>query len=146
MDFDQITVGLRATWQKRITEADVLQYAAITGDHNPVHVDADAAARGPYGERIAHGMLSAGLLSAAMANGVPGPGAVYLSQSLSFKRPVRLGDVITAEVEVLEIKPRTRRVRLATRCRNQADELVLDGEAMVMLPTAATSDSGPDAA
>ncbi|MCU0618207.1 MAG: acyl dehydratase, partial [Gemmatimonadaceae bacterium] len=77
---------------------------------------------------------------------VPGPGAVYLSQTLSFKRPVRLDDVITAEVEVLEIKPRTRRVRLATRCRNQADELVLDGEAMVMLPAAATSDHGPDAA
>lgn len=137
MDFDQITVGRTAEWCKTITEADILQYAGITGDFNPVHVDAEAAAQGPYGGRIAHGMLTAGLISAAMANGVPGPGAVYLSQSLTFKLPVRLGDTITAEVEVLEVKPRTRRVRLATRCRNQDGALVLDGEAMVLLPASA---------
>ena len=134
MDFETITVGQTASWTKTITETDVLQYAEITGDANPVHVDAEAAARGPYGERIVHGMLSAGLISAAMANGVPGPGAVYLSQSLQFKLPVRLGETITAEVEVLEVKPRTRRVRLATRCRNASGALVLDGEAMVLLP------------
>lgn len=134
MDFETIIVGQTASWTKTITETDVLQYAEITGDANPVHVDAAAAARGPYGERIVHGMLSAGLISAAMANGVPGPGAVYLSQSLQFKLPVRLGETITAEVEVLEVKPRTRRVRLATRCRNASGALVLDGEAMVLLP------------
>jgi 3-hydroxybutyryl-CoA dehydratase len=134
MDFETITVGQTASWTKTITETDVLQYAEITGDANPVHVDAEAAARGPYGERIVHGMLSAGLISAAMANGVPGPGAVYLSQSLQFKLPVRLGETITAEVEVVEVKPRTRRVRLATRCRNASGALVLDGEAMVLLP------------
>lgn len=137
MDFDQITVGRTAEWRRTITEADIMQYASITGDFNPVHVDAVAAAQGPYGGRIAHGLLTAGLISAAMANGVPGPGAVYLSQSLTFKLPVRLGDTITAEVEVLEVKPRTRRVRLATRCRNQDGVLVLDGEAMVLLPAPA---------
>jgi 3-hydroxybutyryl-CoA dehydratase len=134
VDFTRITVGLTASWTRTITEADVLRYAEMTGDHNPVHVDAAAAARGPYGGRIVHGMLTAGLISAAMANGVPGPGAVYLSQSLQFRRPVRLGETVTAEVEVLEVKPRTRRVRLATRCRNEAGDLVLDGEAMVLLP------------
>lgn len=134
MDFETITVGQTASWTKTLTEADVRQFADITGDANPVHVDAEAAARGPYGERIVHGMLTAGLISAAMANGVPGPGAVYLSQALQFKQPVRLGETITAEVEVLEVKPRTRRIRLATRCRNASGALVLDGEAMVLLP------------
>jgi 3-hydroxybutyryl-CoA dehydratase len=134
MEQETLTVGTASEWSRTITEADVLLYAELTGDRNPVHIDATAAAAGPFGERIAHGMLTAGLISAAMANGVPGPGAVYLSQSLTFRQPVRLGDTVTARVEVLEIKPRTRRLRLATVCRNQDGAVVLEGEAMVLAP------------
>ena len=134
MEFESLVVGAASEWSRTITETDVVLYAGITGDFNPVHMNAVHAAAGPFGGRIAHGMLTAGLISAAMAQGVPGPGAVYLSQSLSFRQPVRIGDTITARVEVLEVKPRTRRLRLSTSCRNQEGVVVLDGEAMVLLP------------
>ena len=142
MQFEQIVVGVTAEWRKTVTETDVVLYAGITGDFNPVHVDAIAAAASPFGGRIAHGMLTAGLISAALASTVPGPGAIYLSQSLVFKHPVRIGDTVTVRVEVLEVKPRTRRVRLATTCRNQDGQVVLDGEAQVLVPEPA-SDSAP---
>ncbi len=134
MEFDRLAPGDASEFRRTVTETDVELYAGITGDFNPVHMDAVAAASGPFGGRIAHGMLTAGLISAAMANGVPGPGCVYLSQSLAFKLPVRIGDTIVARVEVLEVKPRTRRVRLATVCRNQDGAVVLEGEAMVLVP------------
>jgi 3-hydroxybutyryl-CoA dehydratase len=143
VDFERITIGLTSEWRKTVTETDVVLYAGITGDFNPVHVDAIAAAAGPFGGRIAHGMLTAGFISAAMANGVPGPGAVYLSQALAFRLPVHIGDTVTARVTVVEIKARTRRVRLATQCLNQRGEVVLDGEAMVLLPAPASADAPP---
>jgi 3-hydroxybutyryl-CoA dehydratase len=137
MEFDQLTPGVVSEWSRTVSETDVAQFAAVSGDFNPVHMDEVAAAASPFGGRIAHGMLAAAFISAAIANGVPGAGAVYLSQTLSFKLPIRIGDTVTVRVEVLEVKPRTRRVRLATVCRNQHDAVVLDGEAMVLVPAAA---------
>jgi 3-hydroxybutyryl-CoA dehydratase len=131
---DEIAVGACAEHAKTVTEADVVLFAGVTGDFNPVHVDAEAAAASPFGERIAHGMLSAGLVSAAIAMKLPGPGTIYLSQSLRFTRPVRIGDTVTARVEVAEVLAARRRVRLLTTCRNQRGETVLDGEALVMVP------------
>ena len=129
-----LTVGASAELSKAVTDVDVMSYAAITGDYNPVHVDAEAAAASMFKGRIAHGMLSAGFISAVLAMKLPGPGAIYLSQSLRFTKPVRLGDTVTARVEVLETIPAKKRVRLATTCRNQHGETVIEGEALVMVP------------
>ncbi|MFL5575514.1 MAG: MaoC family dehydratase [Gemmatimonadaceae bacterium] len=134
MRIDELAAGAFAEHAKTVTEADVVLFAGVTGDFNPVHVDAEAAARSTFGERIAHGMLSAGLISAAIAMKLPGPGTIYLSQSLRFTRPVKIGDTVTARVEVAEVIAAKRRVRLLTTCRNQRGETVLDGEALVMVP------------
>jgi 3-hydroxybutyryl-CoA dehydratase len=139
MEFDQLAAGVCSEWSRSVSEADVAQFAAVSGDFNPVHMDAVAAAASPFGGRIAHGMLIAAYISAAIANGVPGPGAVYLSQSLAFKLPVRIGDTVTVRIEVLEVKARTRRVRLATVCTNQHGHVVLEGEAMVLVPLSASA-------
>ena len=133
MRFDELRVGQSAEWAKTVTEADVVLYAGVTGDFNPAHVNAAEAERSRFGGRIAHGMLSAGFISAAIAMKLPGPGTIYLTQSLRFTAPVRIGDTVTARVEVAELLPR-RRVRLTTACRNQRGEVVLDGEATVMVP------------
>lgn len=133
MELEALEIGASSEWSKTVTETDVVLYAGITGDFNPMHVNAVEAAKSSFGGRIAHGMLSAGFISAAIAHGVPGPGAVYLSQSLAFRHPVRVGDTVTARVEVLEVKPRTRRVRLATIVRNQEGTIVIAGEAMVLM-------------
>ena len=132
--FERLAVGQTAEMAKTVTEADVVLFAGVTGDFNPVHVDAVAAERSRFGGRIAHGMLSAGLVSAVLAMRLPGPGTIYLSQSLRFTRPVRIGDTVTARVEIAELVPAKRRVRLATTCLNQRGETVLEGEAVVMVP------------
>ena len=134
MRIDELAVGQWAEHAKTVTDADVVLFAGVTGDFNPVHVDAEAAARSMFGARIAHGMLSAGLISAAIAMRLPGPGSIYLGQTLRFTKPVRIGDTVTARVEVMEVIAAKKRVRLATSCRNQHGELVLDGEATVMVP------------
>lgn len=134
MRIDEIATGMSAEHAKTVTEADVMQFAAITGDFNPVHVDAEAAARSRFGGRIAHGMLGAGLISAAIAMKLPGAGSIYLSQSLRFTKPVKIGETVTARVEVVEVITGKRRVRLATTCRNQLGETVLEGEALVLVP------------
>ena len=129
-----LAVGASAEMSRTVTDVDVMSYAAITGDYNPVHVDAEAAAKSMFKGRIAHGMLSAGFISAVLAMKLPGPGAIYLSQSLRFTKPVRLGDTVTARVEVTETIPAKKRVRLATTCRNQQGDTVIEGEALVMVP------------
>ena len=134
MKISELTVGQSAETAKTITEADIMSFAQVTGDFNPVHIDAEAAKASPFGERIAHGMLSAGLISAVLAMKLPGAGAIYMSQSLRFVRPVKIGDTVTARVEVLEVITGKKRVRLSTTCRNQRNEAVLDGEALVMVP------------
>ena len=130
---DEIQVGQVAEMAKTVTETDVTRFADVTGDFNPVHVDAEAAAQSRFGERIAHGMLSAGFISAVLGMRLPGTGSIYLSQSLRFTKPVRIGDTVTTRVEVLEVIATKRRVRLATTCRNQNGETVVEGEAVVMV-------------
>lgn len=134
MRFEELQIGQAAEFAKTITEADVVLYAGVTGDLNPVHIDQVEAEKSRFGGRIAHGMLSAGLISAVLGMRLPGPGTIYLEQTLRFTRPVRIGDTVTARVEVIELIEKRRRVRLATRCANQDGEVVLEGEALVMLP------------
>ena len=126
-------VGDAAEMAKTVTESDIALFAGVTGDFNPVHIDAVAAEQSMFGGRIAHGMLSAGFISAVLGMRLPGPGSIYLSQTLRFTKPVRIGDTVTARVEVLEVIAAKRRVRLATVCRNQKNETVVEGEAVVML-------------
>jgi 3-hydroxybutyryl-CoA dehydratase len=133
VSYEDLRVGDAAEMAKTVTEADIAMFAGVTGDFNPVHVDAVAAERSMFGGRIAHGMLSAGFISAVIAMRLPGPGSVYLSQTLRFTKPVRIGDTVTARVEVLEIIVAKRRVRLGTTCRNQRGETVVEGEALVMI-------------
>ena len=134
MRFEELAVGDAAEMSKTITESDVMLFAGITGDFNPVHVDAVAAARSRFGGRIAHGMLSAGLISAVIAMRLPGPGSIYLSQSLRFTRPVRIGDTVTAQVVVAAVNAEKRRLTLTTVCRNQDGDTVLEGEALILVP------------
>jgi 3-hydroxybutyryl-CoA dehydratase len=134
MRFDELRVGASAELSRAIGDADVRAFAALTGDANPVHLDESYAAGTMFGGRIAHGMHVAGLISAVLGMRLPGPGAVYLEQSLRFRRPVRIGDTVTARVEVLDVIPERRRVRLATTCRTQHGDLVVDGEALIMVP------------
>lgn len=132
MRFDELVVGQTAEYSKTITDQDVMAFAGVTGDFNPVHVDAAAAARSRFGGRIAHGMLGAGLISAAIANRLPGPGSIYLAQTLRFTAPVRLDDTVTVTVEIVELLPK-KRVRLSTTCRNQSGDTVIEGEATVLV-------------
>ena len=134
MTFEELAVGDEATFTKTVTEADVTLYAGITGDMNPLHVDREAAERSRFGGRIAHGMLTAGFVSTVLGTRLPGPGCIYLSQTLRFTRPVRIGDTVTARAEVTELFPDDRRVRLETTCANQDGETVLEGEAEVKVP------------
>jgi 3-hydroxybutyryl-CoA dehydratase len=130
---EDLSVGQSAERVRTVTEADIVAFAAVTGDSNPVHLDADYAATTSFGERIAHGMLSAGYISAVLGTTLPGPGAIYLSQSLAFKRPVRIGDEVTARATVTAIDAAKARVTFATICLVRG-KAVVDGEAVVMVP------------
>jgi 3-hydroxybutyryl-CoA dehydratase len=116
-----------------ITDADIHGFAEVTGDHNPLHLDDEYAAQTRFGRRIAHGMLSASLISAVLANELPGAGSVYLSQTLKFVKPVFPGDTVTARVTVTETRDDKPIVKLETVCLNQRDETVLQGEATVLV-------------
>lgn len=126
-------VGESAEMAKVITEEDIFLFAGITGDRNPLHISKEYAAKTRFGERIAHGILTAGLVSAVIGMKLPGPGCLYVSQTLNFLLPVRIGDEITARVEVAEVISE-KRLRLRTQCFNQRKELVLDGEAVIVPP------------
>lgn len=130
---EDLSVGQTAQLVRAVTEADIVAFAAVTGDTNPVHLDADYAATTAFGERIAHGMLSAGHISAVLGTTLPGPGAVYLSQTLAFKRPVRIGAEVTAKVTVTAIDAAKGHVTLATACQVKG-KTVVDGEAVVLVP------------
>lgn len=132
--YDEITIGQTASYSKRIEERDIQLFAAVSGDINPVHLDAAFAATTQFGERIAHGMLTGALVSAALAMELPGPGTIYLGQSLRFRAPVTLGDTVTIKLEVTEKKDRRRQVTLDCRAYNQHDKLVASGSAEVMAP------------
>jgi len=131
---EQLKVGDSAQFAKTVAESDIYLYAGITGDFNPAHVN-EVYAKGTFFKtRIAHGMLTAGFISAILANQLPGPGTIYLKQELSFLAPVHIGDTITARVEVIELIGDTNRVRLKTTCSNQDGVVVLSGEATVSPP------------
>jgi 3-hydroxybutyryl-CoA dehydratase len=134
MYIDELAEGQSAEFSKTVTEADVVLFAGITGDLNPAHIDDVAASESRFGGRIAHGMLVASFISTVLGMRLPGPGTIYLSQSLRFTVPVRLGDTVTARVEVAELVHAKRRARLLTTVRNQRGETVVDGEATVMVP------------
>ena len=137
--FEDLTVGLTETLKKAISSSDVVGFAEITGDRNPIHLSEHFAARTPFGTRIAHGLYTAGLISAVLGTRLPGPGAVYISQTLNFRAPVRIGDTVEVVVEVAELIPEKRRARLICTCK-VGDEVVLDGEAWVKVPTKEEAD------
>lgn len=134
LTIQDLKIGDRAEFSKTISEHDVYAFAGITGDFNPLHVDAEYAAQTRFGARISHGALLAGLISTVVGMKLPGPGALYASQSLKFLRPVYIGDTITAFAEVAELDEVRNRVRLRTGCTNQKGEGVAEGES-VLLPS-----------
>jgi len=129
----EIKIGQTARTSKQITQADLTLYAAVTGDFNPIHFDPVYSAQTRFKGPIAHGMIAAGLLSGLMGMSLPGPGTIYLKQTLDFLAPVKINDVITACVEVVSLLERNR-VRLKTTCMNQEGVMVLEGEAFVIAP------------
>jgi 3-hydroxybutyryl-CoA dehydratase len=136
-------VGDSAEMTKVFTEEDIFLFAGITGDRNPMHISKEFAAKTRFGERIAHGILTAGLISAVMGMKLPGPGCLYVSQTLNFLAPVRIGDEITARAEVVEMISE-KRMRLRTQCFNQRKEMVLDGEAILVPPRPGRGNKGPN--
>jgi acyl dehydratase len=131
--YSALEVGQTASFEKTVEERDIQLFAAMSGDRNPVHLDAEFAAGTPFKERIAHGMFSGALISAAVACTLPGPGTIYIGQTMKFTRPVKLGDTLTVRLEILEKLPKNR-VRIATNVFNQNDEQVVAGEAEVLAP------------
>ena len=134
--FEDLQIGQTASVGKTITEADILLYAAVSTDTNPIHIDAEAGKKSIFGERIAHGMLSAGLISAVLGTRLPGPGSLYMRQSLRFAAPVKIGDTVRATVTVTALNPEKKRATLSTVCTVGGD-VVIDGEAYVQVPSRA---------
>ena len=133
-DFEDLSVGMTATFAKTITEADIVLFASVSGDNNAMHINEEFAQTTQFKGRIAHGMLSASVISAAIAGRLPGPGTIYLSQNLRFKAPVRPGDTVHAIVTIKELMPEKRRVSLTTIC-TVGGKIVIDGDALVMPTT-----------
>lgn len=131
---EDLSVGMSARYARTITEADLVLFAGVSGDSNPVHMNEVYALATPFKGRIVHGMLSASFLSTAIATKLPGPGSIYVSQNLKFRAPVRIGDTVEARVTVVEIVPAKNRVVLKTTC-SVGDTIVIDGDATVMVPT-----------
>ena len=129
---EELSVGMTASYRHTLTDQDVHVFADLTGDHNPLHLDDAFAQTTRFKGRIVHGMLTASYFSTALAI-LPGPGTIYLSQSLFFRAPVRIGDTVEARITVAELVPEKGRVRLTTECR-VGDTVVLDGEAMALVP------------
>ena len=131
--FEDLRVGQTAVVARTLTEADIVLFAGISGDTNPVHINEEFAAGTMFSGRIAHGMLTASFISTVIGTRLPGPGSIYLSQSLRFKAPVRVGDTLWARATVTELMPEKRRASLATTVTVR-DKIVLEGEAVVMVP------------
>ena len=129
--FSELIVGMKDSLSRTITRDDILRFAEATGDHNPIHVEEEFAAKSKFGKPIAHGMLGAGLISALMGAKLPGPGNMYMEQSLSFRKPVFIGDTITATAEITELDAEKYRVRLETVCTNQDGAVVIEGNALL---------------
>ena len=131
---DEMKIGDSAQIVKTITEGDIQLFARATGDFNPVHLDQAYAEKTMFKGRIAHGLFSVGLISTILGNILPGHGTIYLSQEVKFLAPVKIGDTITAKVEVIEVIPEKKRAKFRTSCMNQDGKLVVDGIAWVMPP------------
>jgi 3-hydroxybutyryl-CoA dehydratase len=132
--FEDLRIGQSASIGKTISEADILMFTAVSLDTNPIHLDAEAAKQTVFGERIAHGMLSASLISALLGTRLPGAGSIYMRQSLRFVAPVKIGDTVKATVEVVSLNPEKKRATLKTICM-VGEELVIEGEAYVQVPS-----------
>jgi 3-hydroxybutyryl-CoA dehydratase len=132
--FEDLVVDMSETFSKTVSSSDVVGFAEVTGDRNPIHLSEHFAARTTFGTRIAHGLYTASLISALLGTRLPGPGAIYISQTLNFRAPVRIGDTVTVIVTVAELMPEKSRARLRCICKVE-DEIVLDGEALVKVPT-----------
>ena len=131
--FEDLSVGQEASMSRTVGEADIVAYAALSGDYNPVHLDRDYAAGTIFKERIAHGILSAGYISALFGMQLPGPGAIYISQTLNFKGPVKIDDHVVTTVKLVELIPEKRRARFDCMC-SVGGKAVLTGEAVLMVP------------
>lgn len=130
---EAIKPGMKAFHSQTITDADLKAFAGVSGDHNPIHINAEYAAKSRFKKRIAHGILLSSYFSQLIAMKLPGPGAIYVSQSLKFKKPVYIDDTVTAVVEVVSVDNDRRRVFLSTKCFVN-DEVTVDGEAEVYIP------------
>ena len=136
--FEDLSVGMTERLSKTVASSDVVGFAEVTGDRNPIHLSEHFAAKTPFGTRIAHGLYTASLISAVLGTRLPGPGAVYISQTLNFRAPVRIGDTVEVVVTVAELIPEKQRARLSCTC-SVGDDVVLDGEALVKVPAQSAS-------
>jgi 3-hydroxybutyryl-CoA dehydratase len=131
--FEDLSVGMTESLTHDVLSAEVLEFAELTGDRNPIHLSDEYASHTQFHSRIAHGLYTASLISAVLGTRLPGPGAIYISQSLNFRAPVHIGDAVVVEVAIAELVPQRHRARLACSCKVRG-ELVLDGEAWVKVP------------
>lgn len=132
--FEDLSLGMTETLRKMVNSADVVGFAEVTGDRNPIHLSEHFAAKTPFGTRIAHGLYTASLISAVLGTRLPGPGAIYISQTLNFRAPVKIGDTVEVRVSVAELMLEKFRARLSCTCSVEG-ETVLDGEAWVKVPS-----------
>ncbi len=134
LSFEDLSVGMTERFEKTVASSDVVGFAEVTGDRNPIHLSEHFAAKTPFGTRIAHGLYTASLISAVLGTRLPGPGAIYISQTLNFRAPVKIGDTVEVSVSVAELMPEKFRARLTCTCSVDG-EVVLDGEAWVKVPS-----------
>src|SRR5690348_15538001 len=134
LHFEDLTVGMSESFSKVVSSSDVVGFAELTGDRNPIHLAQHFAAKTPFKTRIAHGLYTASLISAVLGTRLPGPGAIYISQTLNFRAPVKIGDTVEVTVTVAELIPEKFRARLSCTCLVDG-EVVLDGEALVKVPS-----------
>ena len=132
MKFEDLRIGMFEEVGKTITEADIVNYAGLSLDINPIHLNNEYAKNSIFKERIAHGMLTSGLISAVLGTKLPGEGSIYLSQTLKFISPVKIGDTITAKAEIIDINPEKKIITIKTTCINQNKNILIDGEAKVL--------------
>ena len=132
--FEDLEVGMHDVFAKTITDTDIVVFAGISGDTNPVHLNHEFASQTMFEGRIAHGMLSAGFISTVIGTKMPGPGCIYVAQTLKFKAPVRVGDTVAAHCTVTELMPEKKFIKLSTQCM-VGDKVVIDGEATIMVPS-----------
>ncbi len=131
--FEELALGMREAIRKTVENEDVIGFAELSGDHNPIHLSEHFARKTRFGQRIVHGLYTASLISAVIGMRLPGPGAVYISQTLNFRGPVKIGDVVDVAVEVVELTEKGRRVRLHCECK-VGDAVALDGEGLLSVP------------